>query len=331
MRRFGTFAGRLGQQISARSLGFLIGSVLISLLTTSGQSKAESRCGSTQAEYPVRMLNGLETQRLDDDTLVIYPGSATDNTGCQLLNVYRTIKVDINKLGVGGRDDVATPNDLNSMKGALRAKGDGSGGFSASYSGGAFSGRPLGGWYYIVLAKEQDQYAPVSAILTRQQSSQRIGGPGSAGVPENFPYRRTLPISYYFDPQSGFRPMYCYGWPKSICDWTRVEPSEHYLIAQGVSATEPRTIDASKWVPGYGRILRMEIVLRADTQGGGAYVSTLERTGGEFRAGYVNRVGDLSVVHLELATTSKHTFVIRTDPGVTADIFAVGFSIEQPS
>ncbi|MBP2460150.1 MULTISPECIES: hypothetical protein [unclassified Rhizobium] len=307
----------------------LVGSVLVALFATIGASESAQRCRSKQPTYPVRMLHGLETQRFDDNTLVIYPGSAVDNTGCAILNVYRSIKVDIDRTGIGGRDNVVTPNDVRAGKDALQTNGFG--GFNASYANGTFAGKPLGGWYYIVLAKERGEGASVEAILTRQQSSQRTDGAGSAGVPENFPYRRTLPISFYYDPQSGFRPMYCYGWPKSVCNWTRIKPSERYLIARSESATTPQTIDASKWVPGYGRILRLEIVLHAADQGGGAYVSTLVGTGGEFKAGYVNRAGDRSVLQLELATTSKQTFVIRTDPGVIAEIFAVGFSIEQPS
>ncbi len=302
--------------------------VMMSLSTVAKTPEAGERCDPTQDERPFRMLNGLETQRLDANQLIIYPGSAVDNTGCEILNVYRKITVNIETTGVGGRDDVATPKDVEEMLAGPRDKSERA---SATYVRGQFVGKPLAGWYYVVLARELNPTTPVTAVLTRQQSSQRTDGQGSAGVPASYIYRRHLPIAYRYEPDTGFRPMVCYGWPKSVCDWTRLLPASHYLIAKGVSGTTAQTIDASKWVPGFGRILRMEIILRANKQGGGAYISTLGRSDGEFLAGYVNRPGDLSVMQLELATTSKQTFSIRTDAGITADIYAVGFSIEQPS
>jgi hypothetical protein len=295
-------------------------------------AQASPRCAQGEEDgYPYRMLNGLDTQRVDAEHLVVYPGSAVDNTGCALLNVYRSLTVNISAKGLGGRDDVLTPRDMeatkaNTPRSAANPKQTG-----ATYYDGAFVGKPLAGWYYVVLAREENPSAPVSAILTRQQSSQRTDQAGSAGVPQGFIYRRHLPIAYYFDPATGFRPMNCYGWPKPFCEWTRVLPRENYLIAKGVSSTTPQTIDASDWVPGYGRMLRMEIVLRANGQGGGAYISTLGRSDGEFLAGYVNHHGDRSVMQVEIAATSRETFSIRTDPGVTADIYAIGFSIAQPS
>lgn len=305
--------------------------ILAALPAYGGETETNVRCQAASTGYPVRMLNGLETQRLDANQLVIYPGSAVDNTGCEILNVRRSIKVDIERIGMGGRDDLATPNDIESMREANSFIAKAPKRERATYAGGPFSGKPFAGWYYIILAKEYGQDAPVTPILTRQQSSQRTDAPGSAGVPETFVYRRHLPIAYRYEPDDGFRPMICYGWPKSVCNWTRVLPTEKYLIAGGISSPAPQTIDASRWVPGYGRMLRMEIVLSAGNQGGGAYVSTLGRTGGEFFAGYVNRPGDRQIIQIEIATTSKQTFTIRTDPGVVADIYAVGFSIEQPS
>lgn len=307
----------------------MIAAALSALAGEATPSYAAPRCAVGQdANYPFRMLNGLEGQRVDATHLAVYPGSAVDNTGCALLNVYRTITVDIDSQGPGGRDDVRTPQDIAANVGIV---GVDAGRAGASYPNGPFRGKALAGWYYIVLAREADATAPVTAVLTRQQSSQRTDQPGSAGLPESYVFRRHLPIAYYYDPATGFRPVNCYGWPKSFCEWTRVYSPDNYLIARGVSALKSQAIDASAWVPGYGRMLRMEIVLHGNGQAGGAYVSTLGRSDGEFFAGHVNKNGDTSVMQVEIAATSKATFSIRTDPGVTADIYAVGFSIAQPS
>ncbi|MEO0030555.1 MAG: hypothetical protein RIS94_313 [Pseudomonadota bacterium] len=331
--------GKLARILSARKAAVAaVAAGSAAALSWHVPADAAPRCAAGQdSSFPVRMLNGLEGQRLDATHVVIYPGSAVDNTSCALLNVYRTMTLDIEAKGAGGRDDVLTPDDLETT-GATSAPAAAAGTagvaaprVGASYRGGAYAGKPLAGWYYVVLAREQRPDAPVTAMLTRQQSSQRTDQPGSAGVPANFVYRRHLPMAFYYDPASGFRPFNCYGWPKPFCEWTRVLPRENYQIVQGVSAPTPHAIDASAWLPGYGRMLRMEVVVHGAHGGGSAYISTLGRSEGEFLGGTVNRAGDMSVMQVEIAATSKATFSVRTDPGVTVDIYAVGFSIAQPS
>lgn len=313
---------------------FLGLAVFLSLLSAPVAKAAADDVGietNSAGGAAIRLLSGLETVRYDANKIIVYRGSAADNAARSVMQVERSLILDITKVGPGGRDDAATERDVEIYGNRLATDAERPSGVAARLRSGPEAGRPLPGWYYVVLLQDEARAHPPTAILTRQQTSIRRDRRGDAHVPEQYALRRHLPIAFYYGAESGFRPMTCYGWPKPVCDWTRSEKREHYRIVGDLASVKSRAVDASEWLPGYGRILRLEVVTRSVGGRGGSYVQTRVGPGGEFMAGYVNNGGDVSVVHLELATASNRTFAVRTDPGVVVDIYAVGFTIAQPS
>lgn len=271
-----------------------------------------------EVRVPLRLISGAETMRKDATHIVVYRGSVADNSGTALLDVERNIEADIEAIGPGGRDDTPTADDTARYGTRLRGTG-------------AYAGKPLSGWYHVALIQD-----PASgdgrpqAILTRQSSSMRTEGEGYLRVEPRFTLRRILPAAHYYDAQTGFRPMICYGDTHPFCVWSRLTDTEGFAVAKAVQSDTWKEIDASEWVPPTGRILRLEAVVRSVGGVGGAYVQSQAGRPGFLRAGYVNRDGDVSVMTLEVATTSKRMIGVRTDPGVSVDLYAVGFSLLQP-
>jgi hypothetical protein len=275
------------------------------------------------AQEPLRAISGLETMRRDATRIEVYRGTATDNTGNGKISLPRGAQLDVAKIGFLGRDDVATKEDVEKFREQLMPDSAMPNGYRASMP----NGKPLQGWYHVLyLANEKGQGG---AMLTRQLSSQRLDRAGDARPPSDFILRRHSPAVHYYDGQKGFRPMVCMAWPNPVCDWTRLEKQEKFLIHAGES-TRVQVIDVSDWVPPTGRILKMQVVVKSEGGVGGAYIKSLARSQGEVLVGHVNKAGDKSVNFVELATTSKRQIAFRTDKGVTLEIYAVGFSMLQP-
>lgn len=293
---------------------------------------APSKSTAREPRYPFRMLNGLESSRRDSHSLLLYRGSATDNTGQFLLQLPRTLTLDILKVGPGGRDDAATQEDVRTISTQLEPDTDLPLGYRAVYRKSTpMAGRPLSGWYYIALLNEGKPGSETKAILTRVMSSMGVGTPGHVVADREYVARRTLPIAYYYDAEKGFRPMICYGWPMPFCLWTRVsEPPAYFRVASNVTALAPRTIDLKQWVPPTGRIARLDVVVRAVSSAGGAMLQTIGGSPGGFRLGNAQRVGDELRSTLDISTTSQRIISVVTDKGVDVDLYALGFSVLQP-
>jgi hypothetical protein len=223
---------------------------------------------NAHAEEAFRAIHGLETMRRDATRIEVYRGTATDNTGKSSISLPRGVQLDITKIGAQGRDDVATREDVAKNAGLLMPDSAMPNGYRASLP----NGKPLQGWYHVLyLANAEGQG---SAMLTRQLSSQRLDRAGDARPPQEFNLRRHSPAVHFYDGQKGFRPMICMAWPNPVCDWTRLDKNEKFLIYSG-SSTRVQAIDVSDWVPPTGRILKMQVIVTSEGGVGGAYVKSL--------------------------------------------------------
>jgi hypothetical protein len=280
--------------------------------------------------YPIRMLNGLETMRLDATKITAYRGSATDNTGKFLLVAERSITADIMIHGVGGRDGRATADDLKEAQATGTAIGP-----HATYADQRFASVPLAGWYipvYVGRSADRNEagQVPAQLILTRMQSSQVVNTPDTLAIAPEFDVRRSSPSAHYFDPASGFRPMICHGWPKAFCVWTIVQDGPLF-IQRGLQGTgELVEVDASDFVPPTGRILRLQITVRS-TGGQGTVSVQTGGSGAGLDVATVTRAGEVARTVIELSPTSKRRFRLRAPKGVAVDLVALGFSMLQPS
>jgi hypothetical protein len=287
--------------------------------------------GSTSAQagrFPLRMINGMESVRFDAFRVVVYRGSATDNTGRGLIQLPKTLTIDIRNTGVLGRDDVATPDDVAQDKSRLVADAAQPNGYRAVYAPGHMhAGLPLAGWYHVVYMSADKLAGTV--MLTRQQSVMRTDRPGDARPPAGYTYRRLSPAVHYFDPAIGFRPMVCAGWPKPTCNWTRLTADSNFRVLNRGTSTTPALVDATSWVPPTGRLLKLQAVVTSTGGSGGAYLRTLANAQGELLIGHAN-TGGRAVTFFEVTPNSKGTFAYRVDEGVTLDLYAVGFTMLQP-
>jgi hypothetical protein len=283
---------------------------------------------------PFRHISGLEIMRLDAHRLYVARGAAADNAARTFIEVARPLTVDIRQIGALGRDDVATPADVAQPGAALEPDAAMPNGFRARYAADhPLAGRPLRGWYYPVYLGTDTatpRRADGSAMLTRQLSSMRDDRPGDARAPEPFTTRRHAPMAFFYDPQAGFRPMTCQGWPQPACLWTNGGTRSAYALIENATATTWERVSAADWLPDSGRILRLQAVLRSVDGVGGAWAKPLAHRPDALLLGWVNRPGDVDVAFFELATTSREEFVYRVDPGVTLSIYAIGFALLQP-
>jgi hypothetical protein len=280
---------------------------------------------------PFRMLNGMETMRLDANKITAYRGSAVDNTGRSLLSVDRAITADIMVLGVGGRDGAATPLDVKARQAGRLSLGP-----NATLKRDGAADLPLPGWYLpVYVGRSRDRLksgaVPAQLILTRMQSSHQINTPNTLAIDASYDVRRSAPIAHYFDLETGFRPMVCYGWPKSFCVWT-LTPAGPLFVARDLAGTgELVEIDASAFVPPTGRLLRLQITARSKGGTGDVTIQTLARAGVGLDVLTLNQPGDVQRTTLEFSVTSTGMFRIRVPAGVTVDLVALGFSILQPT
>ncbi|MET2832175.1 hypothetical protein [Mesorhizobium shangrilense] len=280
--------------------------------------------------FPLRMLNGMETMRLDADRIGAYRGSATDNSGRFLLYTERSIIADILKVGPGGRDNALTREDLAQHENETD-------GLNAVYAvGQRFSGLPLAGWYtpvYIGKSKEGKNGLEATAqlILTRHQSSQRINRPDSLNIDPTFDARRSAPIAYYFDPATGFRPMICKGWPQPFCIWTRTNYGPLYVAREIVGDDTLLDIDATDMVPPTGRLLRLQVSATSTGGTGDVMIMTLPRESSGLNVVTVARQGDVVRAEIEFSVNSQRHFTMRVPRGVRVDLIALGFSMLQPT
>lgn len=280
---------------------------------------------------PWRYLSGLEAAVLDAHHVYVVRGAAADNEGRALIEVARRLVVDVRALGDLGRDDVATAADVERYAGELAPDASTPHGFRATYAEGhRFAGRPLQGWYFpVYLGVEGGSRRGGSAMLTRQLSSMRADGPGYARPPAGYALRRHAPMAFYYNPESGFRPMSCYGWPQPMCNWTMGGTRPEYaMLSNGVS-TQWRTVSAAEWIPETGRILRLQAVLRGE-RAGGAYVKPLANRPDDLLVGWVRGAGDVHIAFFDTVTTSREEFVYRVDEGVSLSLYARGFAQLQP-
>lgn len=302
--------------------------LIIMLLAQAAPAHAQFSAGP-----PWRYLSGMEVMRLDAQRVYVVRGAAADNEGRVLIEVARRLVVDIRNLGALGRDDVATAVDVAKHSAELVPDTAMPHGYRATYAPGhQFAGMPLRGWYYPVYlgSSTGGNRNDGSAMLTRQLSSMRADGPGNARAPEGFSARRHAPMTFYYDPQAGFRPMTCYGWPQPACNWTNGGTRPAYALLQNGIASDWTKVSASEWIPDTGRILRLQAVLRSTGGRGGAYVKPLAYRDDATMIGWVNAPNDVHISFFETATTSLEEFVYRVDDGVTLSLYATGYALLQP-
>ena len=283
---------------------------------------------------PIRMLHGLEVVRLDPHRLNVLRGSAADNAARATIQIPRTLTADIRVRGVLGRDDVATPADAARFATDMVPDRAMPNGYRTTYAEGhRHAGAPLRGWYYpVYLGREPDAAgrAGGSLMLTRQVSSMRADRPGDARAPSDFPLRRHAPIAFFYEPEEGFRPMTCQGWPQPYCIWTLGGTRDAYALLADGRSTQWSAVSAEDWVPDTGRLLRVQAVIRSTGGRGGAWIKPLPTFPGDLLLGWVNGPGEVSVTFADLATTSAEHFVYRVEGDVSLSLYAIGFSILQP-
>ncbi len=275
------------------------------------------------SQLPWRHLSGLEVLRLNGKTLIVSRGSAVDNAGSGWIHVVRPFRLQIDKLGEGGRDDVATPEDIRRKTIALTSDPAAPNGFRASRAG-----VPAEGWYHIVYMADP-QTGESSAMLTRQISSTRTDRPGDARVPSRFSLRRHAPVAYYYDSKTGFRPMVCYGWPMPMCVYTSAGIQSSFAVVEEMVAPEWTVIQLEKFMPDTARIIRLQAIVTGVSSGGAAWARTLAHRPGSVLMGTVRSPGDRQTLIFEIATNSRETIAIKTDPGVKVSLYAVGFAMAQ--
>lgn len=342
MNRFATAAIAPARPGRGFVCAWILSALLAAWLPAHAQTRAETPADlsepppdagppvpDSRAAWPLRMINGMESIRADAFRVAVYRGSATENAGRALIQIPRTLTIDIRTVGVLGRDDVATVEDAAGRSGDLVADATMPNGYRATYRAGhRFAGLPIAGWYHVVYLARRGQTGTV--MLTRQQSSMRLDRPGDARPPADFIYRRLSPAVHYFDPETGFRPMICYGWPKPACNWTRLGPDRDLQVLQNGASTEIAEIDATAWVPPTGRILKLQAVVSSAGGTGGAYLKSLPNYPGEFLVGHVAKPDGRAVSFVEIATNSRGKIHYRLDPGVRLDLYAMGFTMLQP-
>lgn len=282
---------------------------------------------------PPRMLNGLETIRFDEHTIIAYRGSAVDNTGDHLMVIERRAAADIRKVGVGGRDDSASKDDVENLRNLMVSAPGTPSGYRSTYRRGPYENKALEGWYtpvYVGRPVPDGDFVETELILTRHQSSARINTEVNLNIDPAYTVRRNAPIAHYYDPEIGFRPMICYGWPKAFCVWTHLGNLGIPNIADNLRGDgSMRLMDASAFVPPTGRILRMRLIIESTGGSGAVRVGTL--SSGARIVAYVDDNDPVEVEVVNLSLTSRRTFYLQVPEGVSVDIVPLGFSMEQPT
>lgn len=272
---------------------------------------------------PYRYMSGLEVLRLDPFKLLVSRGSAVDNSGKALIQIEHALTLDIRNVGPAGRDDVASPQDLQPLAEGLTPDVAAPNGYRANVDG-----APAPGWYHIVYMRDPVSKAN-SAILTRQISSMRLDRPGDARPPANFTLRRHAPVAYYYDAKTGFRPQVCYAWPQPICVFTTAGIRKEFAAAEDLAAPEWTTISLARFMPDTARIVRLQAVVTGVGGAGAAYARTLPQRQGSIFLGRAREAGDKQTLIFEITTNSRETIAVKTDPGVVVSIYAVAFAMAQ--
>lgn len=272
---------------------------------------------------PYRYMSGLEVLRLDRDRLRVSRGSAADNTGRGMIQIADAVTLDIRTVGPGGRDDVATPDDRERNAQLLTPDPAAPNGARASRGG-----APAEGWYHVVYLGDP-QTGEASAIMTRQISSMRLDRPGDARPPARFTLRRHAPVAYFYDAKDGFRPQVCYGWPLPMCVYTSAGVKPAFALARDLVAPKWTVLQADRFIPDTGRILRVQAVVTGVSGAGAAFARTLPNREGDVFLGRARGADDVQTLIFEIAVNSKETFSVRTEPGVSLSLYAVGFAMAQ--
>lgn len=286
---------------------------------------ARGRAGAPghSPDTPYRYISGLEVLRLDRDKLRVSRGSCADNGGQGMIEIADAVTLDIQKIGPGGRDDVASPDDVASHPQLLTPDAGAPNGYRPSRSG-----APAEGWYHIVYLGDPAS-GQTSAILTRQISSMRLDRPGDARPPANFTLRRHAPVAYFYDAKEGFRPQVCYGWPMPMCVYTSAGIKPSFAVTQDLSAPNWQVVSLARFMPDTARIMRLQAVVRGVSGAGAAYARTLPQRPGDVFLGRARGPQDVQTLIFEITSNSKETIAVKTDPGVVLSLYAVGFAMAQ--
>ena len=291
---------------------------------------AAGRALQPEFRLPYKYISGLRPIRTGKHTLLILQGAASANNARGVISFARNVAVDIRNTGLFGRDNVATLVDIRRYGDMLPYDPSRRNGYKAQYPPGhRWAGRPLEGWYHVVYLKSS-RTGEQSVMLTRQITSMRNDRANDAQAPARFDLRRHSPVVFYYHPEKGFRPQQCYGWPQPVCVYTLAGTRPEFAALENFESTRWKRISLSKWIPDSGRIIRLQAVIYGADGTGSAWASTTKRGTGAIRLGYVNRVGDRDTMIFEIATDSLERIAIRTDPGVSVSLYAVGFAMAQP-
>jgi hypothetical protein len=305
------------------ALGILASTAFAPVLAPSVFARGRAVATAHLPDVPYRYISGLEVLRLDHDRLRVSRGSCADNGGRGIIEIDDAVILDIRKIGPGGRDDVASPADAADPGPGLTPDASALNGFRPEHDG-----VPAPGWYHIVYLGDP-QSSESAAILTRQISSMRLDRPGDARPPPNFSLRRHAPVAYYYDAKEGFRPQVCYGWPMPMCVYTSAGVKPQFAVTQNLSAPGWTVIQLSRFMPDTSRIIRLQAVVRGVSGGGAAYARTLPQRPGDVFLGRARGRDDVQTLIFEIASNSKETIAVKTEPGVTLSLYAVGFAMAQ--
>lgn len=283
-----------------------------------------------EPQLPYRLVAGLEVVRVDAHHLRVLRGTATDNQARGFIRILKNLELDVRNVGQGGRDDVATKDDVTRFGNRLIEDPAMPHGKRATFKAGdSQAGYPVPGWYYVVYLQDPST-GESTAIMTRQTTSLRLDRLNDARPSPRFTLRRHAPYAIWYNSESGLRPQICYAWPQPICIFVLAGTNQEFAALERGRSNQIAPVDLSRFVPDVGRVVRLQAIVRGVRGGGRAFVRSHPALGGDLLVGEVARAGDTAISMFEIMTNSGEAISYRVEGDVELSLYAQGFAIAQP-
>jgi hypothetical protein len=243
----------------------------------------------------MRYLAGFEPARLTGSTLQLRPGSAASRTGSEVISKFGATDIDINVVGVNGRDVAAAPTN--------------------------------GSDWHVYLIKNTTT-GDLAAVLSQSITY------GGVALPAGYENYRKLPFGLVWQSSlGGFPQFHVAHWPSPLITFTQFESNGKFAALSNGAATAWTAFNVTGFLPDNARLAWLEAQITGNGTAGSAYIT--ESPGSEPMGVFLGSANPASFKHfltrLPHRVTSTRQLFYRVTGGATLTVRVLGFSMTEPS
>lgn len=241
----------------------------------------------------IRLLDGLDPEKLTTNVMRIYPGCCADSTGSEVRSMPQT-DIDMSTVGVNGLD----------------------------------AGAPINGVSYQVYVIKQTSTGNMAFVIS---SSITYGGVNLPVGYQHF--RKLPIGFVYNSAWDGIPAFYLSGWPKADLRLTDAGESATWRALNGGTAAVATDVFLQPWIPDAARRVYLMAVVTATGSAGTAYIKTPIGTAQNLPVGQVNPASGPGAIYTYVDLRAGSTWNIQyfVIGGAALSLYVLGYWMTEPS